>query len=61
MPRVPDGVATKTAAGWVDGRFESKRDDNGATVSVVPTSKNAFYWLIEAADHSYTIKEVCAR
>jgi hypothetical protein len=55
------GVTTKSVDGWVAGRFQSKRDDNGATVSLVPINKSAFDWVIEAADHSYTVKEVCAR
>jgi hypothetical protein len=55
------GVFTKSVDGWVGGRFHSKRDDSGATVSLVPKNKSAFDWVIEAADHSYTIREVCAR
>jgi hypothetical protein len=55
------GVFTKSVDGWIGGRFQSKRDDSGATVSLVPISKSAFDWVIEAADNSYTVKEACTR
>jgi hypothetical protein len=57
----PSGVYTKTVQGWVDGVFVSKRDDNGATVTLKPVSQNAFDWTIESADRSYVVTEECIR
>jgi hypothetical protein len=45
----------------VGSRFQSKRDDNGATVTINPVNKNAFDWIIETADHSNVVTEVCTR
>jgi hypothetical protein len=56
-----NGVFTKTVDGWVGGEFQSKRDDNGATVSVKPINENAFDWVIESADHSSIVTEACTR
>jgi hypothetical protein len=56
-----DGVHTKTVAGWRGSQFVSTRDDNGATVSIKPTSPRAFDWIIEPADHSTVVTEVCTR
>jgi hypothetical protein len=56
-----NGVFTKSVDGWVDGAFVSHRDDNGATVSVRPIDANSVQWVIESADHSYTVKEDCVR
>jgi hypothetical protein len=56
-----NGVATKTVDGWVGGVFQSKRDDNGATVTMKPGGQNAFAWVIESADHSSVVTEECIR
>lgn len=55
------GVSTKSVDGWVGGKFQSRRDDNGATVTIVPIGKNAFNWVIESADHSNVVTEACSR
>ena len=55
------GVSTKSVDGWVGDRFLSKRDDNGATVSITPVNSNTFKWVIESADHSSVVTEVCTR
>lgn len=56
-----NGVFTKSVDGWVGGRFQSTRNDDGATVSIVPVNKDAFNWLIVSADHTYTVTEACIR
>jgi hypothetical protein len=56
-----NGVFTKSVDGWVGNRFQSKSDDNGATVTINPINKNAFDWVIESADHSSIVTEACAR
>lgn len=56
-----DGVATKTVDGWARDRFQSHRDDNGAIVSVERVNSHAFNWVIETADRSNVVKEVCRR
>ena len=48
------GVSTKSVDGWVGGKFQSRRDDNGATVTIVPIGKNAFNWVIESAEPAQT-------
>lgn len=55
------GVTTKTVAGWEGGQFRSVDDGSGEMVSIEPVSKNAFNWIEEAADHSWTITEACRR
>ncbi len=55
------GVFTKSVDGWVGGRFQSRSDDNGATVTIVPINKDAFNWVIESADHSNVVTEACTR
>ena len=55
------GVTTKTVAGWQNGVFVSKRDDNGATVSIRRTSARAFNWIVQSADKSSTVIEACSR
>ncbi len=57
----PNGVFTKRVEGWVGGRFQSTRNDTGATVTINPINENAFDWVIESADHSNTVTEVCRR
>lgn len=57
----PRGVATKSVSGWQNGRFVSKRDDNGATVSIRPKNKRAFDWVITPADGSSTVVQACTR
>lgn len=56
-----EGLFTKTVDGWVDGKFVSHRDENGWTVSLVPQGANAMQWVIESADHSYTVSEDCGK
>jgi len=55
------GVSTKTVEGWVEGRFQSRRDDNGSTVVLDPSRGNAFDWTIKTADGSKVITESCTR
>ena len=55
------GVVTKTVAGWQNGVFVSKRDDNGATVTIRQHSSRAFDWVIQSADKSSTVTEACSR
>jgi hypothetical protein len=55
------GVFTKSVDGWVDGRFQSKRDNDGTMVSILPIDQNRFDWEIESPDHSYKAMEVCTR
>lgn len=55
------GILTKSVDGWIDGRFQSRRDDNGATVTMRPISRSAFDWVIESADHSSVVTESCTR
>jgi hypothetical protein len=57
----PNGVFTKSVAGWVEGRFQSRRDDSGATVTIEPINKSSFNWVIESADHSNIVTEACTR
>ena len=57
----PDGVATKSVDGWVNGVFVSHRDDNGATVTIVPKGPKAFDWVIVSKDQTYTVREECKR
>jgi hypothetical protein len=56
-----NGVFTKRVEGWVGGRFQSTRNDNGATVTINPVNKNAFDWVIETAGHSSVVTESCTR
>ena len=55
------GVSSKTVEGWIDGRFVSKRDDNGSTVSAKPIDAHTFDWVIESADGSHVVTEHCSR
>jgi hypothetical protein len=55
------GVFTKTVSGWIDGRFVSKRDNDGTMVSILPIGPHSFDWVIESPDHSYKATEVCTR
>ena len=57
----PGGVATKSVDGWVNGMFVSHRDDNGATVTIVPKGAKAFDWVIVSKDQTYTVREECKR
>ena len=55
------GIFTKTVYGWQSGEFVSRRNDNGAWVSIRPHSERSFDWIIQPADKSSTIVEACTR
>lgn len=56
-----NGVFTKSVDGWVDGKFTSRRDDNGATISLKPIDNHNMQWIIASADGTYIVKEDCVR
>ncbi len=56
-----NGVYTKSVEGWVDGKFISRRDDNGATVSLKPIDSHTMQWIISSADGTYVVSEDCVR
>jgi hypothetical protein len=56
-----NGVLTKSVDGWVDGRFQSRRDDNGAIVSVKAVGSSAVRWTVQRADGSLVVYEDCIR
>jgi hypothetical protein len=55
------GVLTKSVDGWVGGEFKSKRDQDGATVTIVPHTRDSFDWKIVTANGSTTVIESCRR
>ena len=56
-----NGVYSKSVEGWVDGQFTSRRDDNGATVSLKPIDSRHMKWIITSSDGSYVVSEDCLR
>ena len=56
-----NGVFTKSVGGWVDGKFTSRRDDNGAIVSLKPIDNRNMQWIIASADGTYIVQEDCVR
>jgi hypothetical protein len=56
-----NGVFTKSVDGWVGGKFVSRRDDNGAVVSLKPIDNRNMQWIIASADGTYILREDCAR
>ncbi len=57
----PDGVYTKSVKGFVGKNFVATRNDDGATVSIVPLTSKRIDWVITSADHSTVVKEHCVR
>ena len=55
------GVFTKSVEGWHQGAFISKRNDNGATVTLTRPSPNSIRWVIESVDHSFVVDQDCIR
>lgn len=58
---VSGGLYSKTVLGWQNGEFVSRRDDNGAWVSIRPHGARAFDWVIQSSDKSNTVVEACKK
>jgi hypothetical protein len=55
------GIFTKSVDGWFAGEFTSRRDDNGATVSLKRVNDQSMQWTIRSSDGSSVVYEICSQ